>query len=78
MDNKNKPKKRQLSKYIRFTGIAFQMGLTIYLGNLLGNWLDIRLSNTNELYTKICTLFAVFSAMFSVIRQVSKLDKNND
>lgn len=76
MNNKIQPKKKQLNKYLRFTGIAFQMGLTIYLGNLLGNWLDTKLSNTNELYTKICTLFAVFGAMFSVIRQVSKLDKN--
>ncbi|MGB1042849.1 MAG: AtpZ/AtpI family protein [Tenacibaculum sp.] len=71
------PKKRALSKYIRFTGIAVQMGVTIYLGSLLGEWLDIKYENTSQLYTKICTLAAVFGAMFSVIRQVTKLSKND-
>ncbi|MBE7651651.1 AtpZ/AtpI family protein [Tenacibaculum finnmarkense] len=68
-------KKKPLSKYLRFTSIAFQMGLTIYLGNKLGEWLDLRYANENELYTKVCTLVAVFGAMFSVISQVSKLSK---
>ncbi|MGG8496158.1 AtpZ/AtpI family protein [Tenacibaculum sp. TC6] len=73
-----KTPKKQLNKYVRFSGIAFQMGLTIYLGSLLGKWLDIKYPNDNQLYTKICTLAAVFGAMFSVIRQVTKLSKDND
>ncbi len=75
--NKKRPK-RQLNKFVRFSGIAMQMGLTIYLGSLLGEWLDNKYPNDSELYTKICTLAAVFGAMFSVIRQVSKLSKDND
>ncbi|WP_431166034.1 AtpZ/AtpI family protein [Tenacibaculum halocynthiae] len=74
---KNVPKK-PLNKYLRFTTIAFQMGLTIYLGNLLGEWLDAKYSNEGGLYAKICTLVAVFLAMFSVIQQVTKISKNND
>lgn len=73
-----KQQKSQLNKYIRFSGIAMQMGLTIYLGSLLGKWLDIKFPNDSQLYTKICTLAAVFGAMFSVIRQVSKLSQDND
>ncbi len=71
-------KKKPLNKYIRFTSIAFQMGLTIYLGNLLGKWLDSNYNNNGELYSKICTLAAVFLAMFSVILQVTKISKDND
>ncbi|WP_408041870.1 AtpZ/AtpI family protein [Tenacibaculum litopenaei] len=73
-----KPPKSQLNKYIRFSGIALQMGLTIYLGSLLGKWLDTKFPNEGELYTKICTLAAVFGAMYSVIRQVTKLSNDND
>ena len=54
------------------------MGLTIYLGNLLGKWLDAQYINDGEVYSKICTLAAVFLAMFSVIHQVTKISKNND
>ena len=71
-------KEKPLNKYIRFTSIAFQMGLTIYLGNLLGKWLDSEYPNDGELYSKICTLAAVFLAMFSVILQVTKISKDND
>ncbi|CAM1349543.1 AtpZ/AtpI family protein [Tenacibaculum insulae] len=71
-------KKKPLNKYIRFTTMAFQMGLTIYLGNLLGKWLDSKYVTEGEIYSKICTLVAVFLAMFSVIVQVTKISKNND
>lgn len=71
-------KKKPLNKYIRFTGIALQMGLTIYLGSLLGEWLDQKYPNDNQLYVKICTLVAVFGAMISVIIQVTNLTKNDD
>ncbi|CAM1372126.1 conserved hypothetical protein [Tenacibaculum litoreum] len=71
-------KKKPLNKYIRFTGIALQMGLTIYLGSLLGEWLDQKYPNDNQLYVKICTLAAVFGAMLSVIIQVTNLTKNDD
>ncbi len=68
-------KKKPLNSYIRFSGVAMQMGLTIYLGSLLGEWLDEKYTNEHQIYTKICTLVAVLIAMFSVIIQVSKLSK---
>ena len=75
--NRKKPKK-QLNQFVRFSGIAIQMGLTIYLGSMLGKWLDQKFPNDSELYLKICTITAVFSTMYSVIRQVSKRSKNDD
>lgn len=66
-------RKKQLKNYARFSGIAIQMLGIIYLGNLLGEWLDGKYPNEKELYTKICTLIAVFLAMFSVIMQVTKI-----
>ena len=44
------------------------MGLTIYLGNLLGEWLDEKY-NTTYWETSI-SLLAVFIAIYSVIKQV--------
>ena len=73
-----KTSKKPLNKYLRFSGIAIQMGLIIYLGSKLGEWSDSYFLNENQLYYKICTLFAVFLAMFSVIRQVTKISNKND
>ncbi len=69
-NNQNKQPQQPINKYVRFTTIAIQMGLTIYLGSKLGEWLDVKFNNTNQLYYKIVTLLAVFLAMFSVIKQV--------
>ncbi|NJX14061.1 AtpZ/AtpI family protein [Tamlana crocina] len=69
-NNQNKKPQQPINKYIRFTTIAIQMGLTIYLGSKLGEWLDVKFNNTNQLYYKIVTLLAVFLAMFTVIKQV--------
>lgn len=70
-----KQSKKPLNKYLRFSSIAIQMGLTIYLGNKLGEWLDSKYINEHQLYTKICTLVAIFGAMISIIIQVSKLSR---
>lgn len=75
MTKKPTKNSKPLKKYARFSGIALQMGLTIYLGSKLGEWLDEKYLTENQLYTKICTLVAVFLAMLSVIVQVTKLSK---
>lgn len=73
---KEKPqKKKSLNPFVRFSGIAFQIGLTIYLGSEFGKWLDEKFPNSSEIYTKGMTLFAVFIAMYSVISQVKKMSK---
>ncbi|UPS93124.1 AtpZ/AtpI family protein [Bizionia sp. M204] len=55
------------------------MGLIIYLGSLLGGWLDVKFDNHNKLYYKIITLISVAIAMFSVIYQVLKItNKDSD
>ncbi len=66
----NKPK--PYNSFIKYSGLAIQMGVTIYLGSVLGNFLDSKYDDHTGLYTKICTLLAVFLAMISVIRQVTR------
>ncbi len=68
---------KKINPYIRFSSIAIQMGLTIYLGSLLGAWLDVKFQNENQLYYKIVSLIAVFLAIFSVIIQVIKITNKN-
>ena len=53
------------------SGLAIQMGLTIYLGNRLGSWLDIKYSK--EGFEIGLTLFAIFLSLYSMIRRVTRL-----
>lgn len=64
------------SKFLRFTSTAFQMGGTIWLGNVLGEWLDTKYQTT-YLENNI-TLLAVFISMYLVISQVLKMSKDKE
>ena len=71
------PKKpSNTSKWLIFTSIPFQMGVTIYLFYKLGNWLDKKYFIYNEWGTKSVTLLGIFVALYQVISQVNKLNKN--
>jgi uncharacterized membrane protein YfcA len=55
------------------SGIAIQMGATIFLGNLLGEWLDQKFEKTYLEDT--ITLLAVFLSIYLVIKKVMTLNK---
>ncbi|TDS57917.1 AtpZ/AtpI family protein [Myroides indicus] len=74
----NKRQTSSVNQYIRFSGIAFQMGIVIAAGIYLGVWLDEKYTNTYSLFTVICSLLSVFISLFLVIRQVHKIDKRNN
>jgi len=63
-------KQRQYNTFAKYSGLAIQMGVTIYLGSLLGNYFDEKFTNSSNLYTKIVTLIAVFLSIYLVISQV--------
>ncbi len=74
-DKKNRRSVKRLSPYLKFTTLALQMGLTIYLGSELGDWLDFKFSTT--FCKPSVTLFSVFLAIYMVINQVTKISNNS-
>jgi len=65
--------KKPLNKAIKLSGAGLQMGLTIYVGFLLGKWLDAKFKLT--FLTGTITLLAIFLAMFSLIKKANKLNE---
>ena len=70
-NNRNSP-----NKYVRFTSVAFTMGATIFLGNLLGKWLDAHYEK--EFWETTVTLLSVFISIYMVIAQVIKVSKEEN
>ncbi|TVZ52701.1 AtpZ/AtpI family protein [Dokdonia sp. Hel_I_53] len=62
-----------LKNWARFSTIALQMGVTIYLGSLLGKWLSVKFDVS--WLDKVVTLLSVFVAIYLVIRSVISLNK---
>lgn len=64
-------------RFIALTGIAFQMGLTIYLGSALGKYLDQKYPLDKNWFTIVLTLVAVVISFYNLLRQVNKLNDRN-
>ena len=71
-DQKDQNQKDRLNNYARFTGIGFQMLVTIGLGVFAGVKLDENYPNQYSTFTIICSLASIGIALYSVIKQVSK------
>ena len=64
------------NKWIIFTTMPMQMGVTIYVFFKIGEWLDKKYIILNDWGTKIVTLLGIFVALYQVIGQVNKLNDN--
>ena len=61
-----------LKSWAKFSTVAIQMGVTIYLGNLLGSWLDGKFETA--FLEPALTLLAVFLSMYVIIKAVKDLN----
>lgn len=68
--------KKPMNAWLKFTSLGLQMGLTIYLFSLLGEYLDENYPQKTFSWFKALTLFAVFGSTYSIIRQVIKMSNN--
>lgn len=72
-DNK---KDSKLNKWIVFTSMPFQMGITIYLFYRLGDWLDVKYSVEGGWWTKGLTMLGVVASLYQFIKQANRISKN--
>jgi membrane protein DedA with SNARE-associated domain len=78
MAAENKGKKKQ-PRILTLSGIALQMGITIYLGAHLGKYLDKEYAAPDSrLWTILCTLAAVALSFYNLLKRVNKLNGKDD
>lgn len=69
------PKKKPLNKWLQLINIPIQMGVVIFVFSYFGQWLDEYFENSHKTNTKIFVMIGVFLGLYTVIRQVNKLNK---
>jgi F0F1-type ATP synthase assembly protein I len=65
------------SKYAKYSGLGIQMGVIIAGFTWLGTFLDTKY-NTNPLWTVVLSLSGVFIGLYLIIREVIKMNKDDD
>ena len=72
--DKNQKPRKQLKEIAVLTGIAVQMGLTIYLFVIFGKWLDNKVDKSEKTFLVIFTLTGVAISLYAVLQQIKKLN----
>ena len=70
----NEKPKKSLNKYLQLTGIAFQMGATIYLFTYVGKLLDAKYPQNIKLFTLILSIIGVLVSLYIINKQLKKLN----
>lgn len=60
--------RKKLNTYARYSGMGFQMAVTIGLGIWLGMYLDRRMNNETPYMTALCALLFMGLSLYSIIR----------
>ncbi len=66
------------SRWIVLSQLAIVMGVTIYLGAQLGKYLDNHYKFGEKGFTITCTLTATVLAFYYVLKQVNRLNEQED
>ena len=78
MKNKQPSLKRKANKYVKFSSLGIQMGLIIYAFTWGGMFLDERYEMSTPWFTVALSLSGVIGSLTLVIREVIKMNKDDD
>lgn len=74
-DDQNKKRNDQANSYMRYTGMAFQMGATIFVGILLGQFLDRKMQTSRPYFTMLFAIVFTGAAVYLAIKDFLKNDQ---
>lgn len=70
--------KKKTNRYLRLSGIGAQMAGTIFLGALLGRYLDDLYPMKKKWWTIGLTIFAVVISLYNVLKQVNEMNNEDN
>ncbi len=74
MSSKEPSQKKPLKNALVLTGVAIQMGVTIYLFVLLGKWLDNNYNDGKSMYVAFTTMAGVGVSLYAVVKQLNRIN----
>ena len=71
-------KHKKTNTYLRFSAVGVQMGAVIAIFTWLGTFLDKKQANETPVWTIVLSLFGVAGSLYLVIKEVQRMNKDND
>lgn len=77
-DKPAKSNRKTSNPFLRFTGLAFQMGILIALGAWGGSELDKVSNNQKPIYAVVFSLLAIAVSLYLIIKEALKLGNDKE
>ena len=68
---------KQSKKFLVLTGIAIQMGVTVFLGAYLGKYLDMKYSFSKKWFTMLFTILSIGVSIYFLLRQLKRINEQD-
>ena len=68
---------KQSKKFLVLTGIAIQMGVTVFLGAYLGKYLDMKYSFSKKWFTMLFTILSIGISIYFLLRQLKRINEKD-
>lgn len=68
---------KEKNRFLLLTGVAIQMGVTIFLGAYFGKMLDEKYPSDKKWFTMSLTILAVFISLYNILNQLKKINKED-
>ena len=65
--------KKRPKNWLIFSGLAFQIAITMYLMIQLGKWIEVKMTLTNNVPTLLCALLGMIIILVLIQRQNKNL-----
>lgn len=70
-----RPQKEKFRKFLKFSGIGVQLGVTMYLASILGEKLDAYFQLQKPWITLLFVVLALVFFIVNLLRQLEKLNQ---
>ena len=68
---------KQSKKFLVLTGIAIQMGVTVFLGAYLGKYLDMKYYFSKKWFTMLFTILSIGISIYFLLRQIKRINEQD-
>ena len=65
-----KKQKKKAADFARYSAVGFQIVATIFVGIMIGQWLDKKLHTSNNIYTLFGALLMILVALFQIVKMI--------
>ena len=77
-EKQNSKKNRPIDDALKYSGMAFQLGITLAIGTFAGTKIDQRLQTERPYFTALFAILSLFAGLYLVLKDLFRKPPSSD